>query len=233
MKRKLTFALTLLCVTLMACPAFAHFPWLAINKDGKVIYFFGEHIADQTYKLPGSISKAEVSLLANDGERKKIELASVESDDFVGLTSAEAIGAESNLVSQVTYGIYQGSRLNYYSMHCGGKMPTSPDAYKDKQAPLELAANLVNTDAGVDVYVIWKGKPLAEAEVTLFCDDGHEEGQAKTDAAGKVSFTDRQVEDGLNGIMVGHTVKGEAGQFDGKAYESAAHYLTVTFVDPE
>lgn len=33
--------------------------------------------------------------------------------------------------------------------------------------------------------------------------------------------------------MAGHTVKDEAGELNGQAYQSAAHYLTVTFIDPQ
>jgi hypothetical protein len=233
MNRFCSSALSLLLVASLACPALAHFPWLAINKDGKAIYFFGEHIADRTYHLPESIAKAEINVVGEKGRREKVTLTRVESDEFVGLVSEQAITADATLVSSVTYGVYQGSRLNYYAQHTGGKMPTSLDAHGDQKPPLDLSAKLVNTDSGVEVYVVWKGQPLASAQVTLFCDEGHEEGQAKTDAAGKVSFTDRQVEEGLNGIMVGHTVKDEAGEIDGKAYQSAAHYLTVTFADPE
>jgi hypothetical protein len=69
--------------------------------------------------------------------------------------------------------------------------------------------------------------------VTLYCAEGHDEGEAETDAERKVSFIDKQVEDGINGILVGHTVKDKAGEVSGQTYKSAAHYLTVTFSDPQ
>jgi hypothetical protein len=71
-----------------------------------------------------------------------------------------------------------------------------------------------------------------DVEVKLYCAEGHEEGSAKTDGEGKVSFTNKQVEDGLNGIMLGTRVE-ESGELDGKPYTKAAHYLTTTFFRPE
>jgi hypothetical protein len=66
-------------------------------------------------------------------------------------------------------------------------------------------------------------------EVQLFDSKGKARGTARTDKDGKASFTSEQLAPGLNGVMLGHTVKGEKGDFNGKPYDSAAHYLTVTF----
>jgi hypothetical protein len=74
---------------------------------------------------------------------------------------------------------------------------------------------------------------LTGAEVPLFCDEGHETGVAKTGQVGNVSFDDKQVEDGLDGIMAGHTVKDQKGELDGKAYTAASYYPMVTFIDPQ
>ena len=81
----------------------------------------------------------------------------------------------------------------------------------------------MDTDGGVDVYVLWKGKPLVNADVTLFCDDGHEEGAATTDKSGKVSSNDKEVEDGLNGILVGHSLVKDSGELKGEEYTSSSH----------
>ena len=101
-----------------------------------------------------------------------------------------------------------------------GSFPTNRAAYATISTNAGLCAQLLDTDKGVDVFVLWKGKPLADATVRLYCESGHEEGSAKTDQRGSVSFTDRQVEDGLNGIMVGHTVKGESGTIGQESYDT-------------
>lgn len=226
MNRKLMSYCTLAVLMLLPQMASAHFPWLVVNSDGKAEYFFGEGLTDRTYHLPESIAKAKVSIAQADGSKKNLELTTVDSDKFVGLVSEASVKAGSTLVSEVTYGLFRGSRLNYYTIH-QGSLPAA------SAAKMPLTAAVTPAESGVSVQVLWKGKPLSDVKVTLFCDEGHEEGSDTTDKKGRVSFSDKQVEDGVNGILVGHTVKDEAGELNGEAYKSAAHYLTLTFVRPD
>lgn len=231
MIRTITCAFVL---TLVSQPALAHFPWLAVDAEGKAAFFFGETPAERSYKLPAPIAKAKVMTVNKEGKVQEITLNRVENDDFIGMVSQNTVSGAKALLAKVTYGMYAGSRLDYYAMHQAGPLPTDRKAYEGKKnAKLDLQTQLVDTDKGVDVYVLWKGKPLAKADVTLFCDDGHEEGAATTDESGKVSFNDREVEDGLNGIRVGHKLEKDSGKWNGEEYTSSSHYLTVTFHDPE
>jgi hypothetical protein len=222
---------TLLAFVCCGSIAQAHFPWLTVEEDGKVSYFFGEGMTDRTYKLPPSIAKAEVKMRSGD-KTMPVETKTVEKEDFVGKQSVTAVPAGADLISQATFGVYHGAKLQYYTQHLGGKMPQSFTACKPIEG-MDLQAHAVDTDEGVQVYVLWKGKPLDGAEVKLYCEDGHEEGSGKTDKDGKVFFDDGQVEDGINGIVVGHTVAGETGKVGDQEYKSAMHYLTATFADPE
>ncbi len=235
---KTIFLIAIAAGSLTVGSASAHFPWLARTDDGKAVYFFGESPADRTYKLPESISKAEVWLSSQDIEQQKLKLKPVDEEEFVGLLSDQELPARAICSSQVTFGVYHGSLLEYYTLHRSGPLPTSRSSYEQAAAgaegpALKLTAQLVDTDTGVDVFVLWDGKPLANADVRLFCQEGHEEADATTDADGKVSFNDMQVEEGLNGILVGHTVKAQSGTLDGKAFDSGSHYLTATFYAPE
>lgn len=223
--------LTILSLAIFATTAQAHFPWLTVDGSGNVSYFFGENPADCTYKLPPAIAKAEIKMRTG-GDLSEVDTKMIEADDFIGLKSKTTVPAGADLMSQTTFGVYHGARLDYYTQSLGGKMPAK---FADSKpfANLDLQAHAVDAEGGVDVYVLWKGKPLADAEVQLFCEEGHEEGNGKTDAEGKVSFDDKEVEGGINGIMVGHTIPDEEGELDEQAYTSAMHYLTATFRDPE
>lgn len=236
---------TLSILLLISTSAFAHFPWLSADKDGKVNFCFGENPAEKNYKLPAPIAKAEVMCLGKDGKVAKVALKKIESDDFIGMASEVPVKANM-LMTKMTYGMYAGSRLDYYALHQAGPLPKNRDAYalkkadkkegknaKDAKPVLDMHAQLVDTDKGVDVFIMWKGKPLADVDVQLFCEEGHEEGAAKTDKEGKVTFSDKEVEDGLNGIMVGHKLDKDKGEFGGKEYTSSSHYLTITFHDPQ
>ena len=232
MSRRVAATLAAICLSLVAAPVDGHFPWLVVEPGGRVLYFFGENLAERTYKLPPGIAKANVRTIGENGKTKKIAFREVTTDDFVGLASIDSIEKDRVVLSEATYGLYHGSCLKYYARHQAGKLPTGRRGLGSSELHLPLDVELVDNGSGIDVYVVWKGKPLAGADVHLFCEEGHEEGTAATDKQGKVSFDSNQVEDGLNGIMVGHTVKGEAGEFDGERFESTSHYLTATFLAP-
>ena len=234
------FTICLALLLTISSSAHAHFPWLAIDNDGKAQFFFGENPAERNYKLPEAVAKADVTWVNKKGKARKVKLVKVETDEFIGMASAKPVKRAQILMCKMTYGMYGGSRLDYYSMHQAGALPKDRKAYAAKadeklatNPTLDLKAQLVDTDSGVDVFVLWKGKPLANVDVKLFCEEGHEEGDATTDKEGKVSFSDKEVEDGLNGIMVGHRLAEDSGEFGGEKYTSSSHYLTVTFHDPE
>jgi len=224
------FVAALSLVTLCTV-AHAHFPWMVVNEQGHVEYFFGEGMTDRTYKMPPGIAKADV-LMREDGKLVPVATEAVESNDLVGKRSVASVPTSADLVSQATFGVYHGAKLQYYTQHLGGEMPTSFSECKPYEG-MDLQTHTVDTDSGVDVYVLWQGQPLEGATVKLYCEDGHEEGEGMTDASGVVSFSDKQVEEGMNAIMVGHTVPEETGKVGDQEYQSAMHYLTATFVDPE
>lgn len=216
-------------LSLAAQPALAHFPWLVVNDEGKPALFFGEGIADNGYKLPDSIKGAKV-LAWTGSDSKALVLKSVESDGFIGLVAEDKVEKVDTLSTEVTYGIYNGNRLQYYASHVTGALPESKP---ELAGGSNFQVQLVDTDNGVDVFVTWMGKPLSGVEVHLYCSEGHEEGTSQTNEKGKVSFNDSQVEEGLNGLMLGHTVKDDAGKIGDESYESTMHYYTITFTDPE
>lgn len=230
MKRKFLLALAVTSLSLLGTSGnlYAHFPWLIRTDDGKAALFFGESLTDRTYKLPKSIADAQIKLVDAAGKATSLEVVPTESEQFVGLKSKNEIPSDQCLATDVTFGIYQGMKLTYYASNFG----KLADSFAEAKNEADLAVIPINTTTGVEVLVHWKGKPLPNAEVTLFCAEGEEEGKAKTDESGKVSFTDEQVETGLNAIIVGYQIEA-AGSFNDKPYTKESHYATVTFNDPE
>ncbi|MEC9097317.1 MAG: kelch repeat-containing protein, partial [Planctomycetota bacterium] len=211
----------------------AHFPWLNSSTDGKAVYFFGESLAEKTYKLPPTIAKAKVWLISDAGQSIPLELINVSSDKFLGLVSKDKVPPESNLASKVTYGIFGTSRLDYYTMHLGGKLPKTHDDNLLGKLKWNLQAGIVETEDGIEVQVSWKGKPLSGTEIHLYGADGEENGTGELDSRGIITFSNKQVVNGVNGIMFGHRVPGDSGLFNGQEYDSSSHYFTLTFHDPE
>lgn len=214
-----------IAVGIVPAAAHAHFAWLATDAEGHAIFFFGETIADQTYHLPEKMAKAAVQQATGE-EKTPVGMQPVDSDAFIGLRSAEPVSGTASLTAVQPYGLYHGSMLVYHMQHVTGK----PASWSEK--PLEdtaLQAVLTMHDTKLVARILRDGKPLPGAKVQLFCDEGHEEGAAETNEQGEVEFSASQVEDGLNGLLVGAVDKEAKGEFEGKAYQGEAHYLTVTF----
>lgn len=213
---------------LSPCLVHAHFHWLASDEGGKAILFFGESIAERDYHLPEAVEKATVSHVAPGRDAIETNLAIVEEEEFTGRRTEKKVANEGELHSTIVYGIYHGSKLTYYAQH-DLSLDESPSGLKLKNASGLRAEVERGKQGGVRVTVLWQGKPLADATVGLYCDEGHEEGSKATDKEGQVFFEEGPVEDGLNGLLVGHKLKDQPGEVDGKSYESESHYLTATF----
>ena len=203
----------------------AHFPWLATDDQGHAVMWFGESTDDRSYPMPAKVQAIE---LRSDGAEPTIKMSSVDSDKLVGIRSDKPIDATKELAGTVTYGLYHGMKLTYHVEHLPQRhwsdWPTDPRADAELQTVLAPAP-----DGGIAVAVLQNGKPLEGVDVKLFCEEGHEEAARKTDAAGLVNFTAKEVESGLNAVMVGTKSAADAGNYDGEDYTSTADYLTATF----
>ncbi len=74
----------------MVVPAFllltsvsqAHFPWLVKDKEGKAVLYFGENLADKTYKIPDSIASAKIFATNAKGESREVATQRVETTEL-------------------------------------------------------------------------------------------------------------------------------------------------------
>jgi Galactose oxidase, central domain len=222
-------------VVILAIPSDvqAHFPWLAIDEDNRVVQFFGENVANRNYKLPEKIATAEVLAFGHDGTASSIAMETIEIDEFIGRRSQTVADPLQRFESNVTYGIHGGSRLDYYSSAIPGKLPKSMEDSSSVVSHARLKCLAFDTEGAVKIQVTWENQPLIGTEVKLFNEKGDETASEKTNANGQVDFTDAQVEEGMNAILVGFIQKDEAGKLGDRVYQSASHYLTMTFRDPE
>lgn len=212
----------------MSSGAAAHFPWLATDDAGHAILFFGESPAERNYHLPEAVEKAEVAHVDANQQATAVDMPVVEEEEFIGRRSTAAVEGTGPLRAKVAYGVYHGALLTYYVQH--ERAIVAEGQSSASQADPAFRATLSSAaDGGVAVQVLWKGQPLADAEVKLFSEEGHEEAAAETNKEGRVSFDGGSVEPGLNGLIIGHEEPRATGEIDGKEYTSAINYLTVTF----
>ena len=228
-KTNLLLPITLLsCGVLFSHPAQAHFPWLATNNEGHAVMWFGESTDDRTYPMPESIQAIE---LRGDATGKPIATQPVDEDDLVGIQSVETIDDDSELAGTVTYGLYHGTKLTYHVEHLPQSNPAEWPQQARAECPLQTVIH-ADDKGGVKVTVLRDGKPLPDIDVKLYCEEGHEEADRKTDDKGIVHFTNKEVESGLNAVIVGYSNDQAKGSLNGESYTSTTDYLTATFRMP-
>ncbi len=214
--------------SVLALSAHAHFPWLVREADGRVVLFFGEHLAERTYKLPPSIAAAEIRIVNDKGGLDRLDVESMDSAQLVGLRSKDSISPSRCAMTAVTFGVYQGGLLKYYAIRYPAIELAAPGNSTHAVKADDLAATLKGSEGGLSVQVVWKGEPLANVDVKLSQSNGTPSASLKTDEVGRVHFPAGQVASGLNAITVGHKVP-MAGTFQEKDYQNVSHYLTATF----
>ncbi len=228
LKRCALLAFSLVVLGLATNSVRAHFVWLGSEKAGDEtigLLFFSEGPNDHDYHLPEPIAAAKLFARTADGKRHELKTEKREGDGYVGLTASLPAGSETQAVETVCeYGLYGGSLLCYYSQTvipaADGKLPTYD---RTKELTLDIVPE--QKPGGISATVLWEGKPLAEAPVTLIDSTG-EMSEEVTNNDGKVFFIVGN--SGTIGLMTNHTEKDKSGESNGKKYTSKANYATLT-----
>ncbi|MBL9165242.1 MAG: hypothetical protein JNL18_21120 [Planctomycetaceae bacterium] len=205
--------------------ALAHFPWLAVDDEGRALVFFGESPDERNYHLPEALTAAKLHSRVGDDDAQEVALETLEEDDFVGRRSGEPVADEAVLELTAEYGIYHGMLLTYFAKHLPGETIAAWEKAGPSQG-LKLDVAPKASDEGLAIAVTWEGQPLADAGVAL-TDSTGETQEAKTDAKGLAAFA--KVAAGPVSVITSQMKKGEAGEHNGKAYTSVANYGTLTF----
>ena len=127
------------------------------------------------------------------------------------------------------YGVYGDFLLTYYAKHIRAK--TNDQLAAAGPSP-ELKLDIVPkaTDDGLELTVLWDGKPKADVDVNVKVDGENEDVEAqkfKTDADGKVTIQPEGA--GLVAVLANVYDSTKSGELNGKKYTQAAHYATLTF----
>lgn len=209
----------------------AHFLWIKeVHVDGKPqgLLFFGESPKDETYHFPDKLAKTKLWSRAADGKQTEIETTSVDTEDRVGHLGALKDDKSPVLQSTQQYGIYGTALLVYHPKHVRGTTAEEINAAgTSKEQQLEIVPHVDGND--VELTILWDGKPLPEAEVSVIQGD-KEPAEQKSDKDGHVAF--KATGPGLVGVLASTMEKEKSGELDGKPYKGVMHYATLTFNMP-
>jgi hypothetical protein len=228
MKRLLCALLLLAC----AGSARAHFVWLlpgprADKLSAQIV--FSDALSPDDAKFLKKIAHTKV--YARAGEGKVVELKATMGKDALEVAVP---GAGPQVVLAVCpYGVIARGKgepflLNYYAKSLVGhtrKAPVPAKLFTQPwdQAPLEVVVLPDKASA----RVLWRGKPLAGAEVSFLVPGKEDSVGDKTDKDGLAKLPPHAAA-GTYGIRAGHT-EAKAGELAGKKYGAVRHYATLTW----
>lgn len=206
----------------------AHFLWIkSVDDDGKpqALAYFNENPYDESYHFPKKLANTKLSLRSADGKLTEIEGTAVDTDEQSGIIGPIADAKAPVLQTSQQYGIYGTSLLVYHAKHIRGTAAADINsAGTSKDLKLEIVPDV--KDKEIKLKVLWNGKPLAGAAVTLFVgeDDSSEK---KTNDDGVATFESKQP--GFVGVLTNTLEKDKSGELDGKKYKGVMHYASLTF----
>lgn len=211
--------------TPFAATAHAHFPWLNSDQEGRALLYFAESPLETNYRMPEVVANAKVQLATDGEEPREMELAPIDTKEFVGRKSDENAVSVGVLTTTCDYGNYHGALLNYYVKHYVGDLDTALET-ESKEQPTGFAIDARPSliEKGVAITVTREGAPVKSAGVTVVDNQG-ERFEKETNAQGVAKFYN--LGGGKLGFIVGVTDE-EEGEVDGEAYKSKSHYLTLT-----
>jgi hypothetical protein len=215
----------LFCV--IALPARAHFVWIVPDPAGALVVFSDTLQPDA--KVPVTkIAATEVFAIGAGGKTQQLK-ATLGKDayrvDAPGEVRPSVLGAVCH------YGVVQkGKAEPYLLVYCaralvGGTPQSSPGEFWQPAGRLPL--NVVLIEGQSKARVLWQGKPLADAEVTVLAPGTKEPVESKTDKDGIAALPMSRAA-GLYAIRARH-VEAKNGEQGGKKYKEVRYYSTLTF----
>lgn len=206
--------LTVLLLCIVALPVHAHFIFIVPDGDTKAKVVFSDSLEPDEGVPIKNIAGTKLRAAGGEGVTASVEMKPGEHEYSIELPAGvKAIGGECK------YGLLKRGEapafmLNYYPKMVRDDIASAPN--------LNLPLEIVQTDG--KFRVLFRGKPVAGAEVQIIAPDS--KGPLKTNDNGEFAFDISKPE--LYGVRARHIEK-TSGEYDGKKYEEARYYATLTF----
>ena len=208
----------------------AHMVWISSTPDAagaNVRVHFGENVSDCTYKLPEFL-RGITAELDEDGKRSPLAFQELQTEEFLGMAATAPVAGAHAVALHCVYGVYHGTRLEYYAKHYQGTeaagFPQSSLEQRLNVSPEVMSAAGSNVD-GLRIVVTFDGQPVPSAKVN--CRNGQgEQSDASTNADGVAEFP--KLSPGPISIWVQHLEPNATGRLGEESYKSVTHIATLT-----
>jgi N-acetylneuraminic acid mutarotase/uncharacterized GH25 family protein len=231
--RMLYHRLTILAAALLlgGATAQAHFLWIvpdAAPSDKRVHVYFSETAEPDDPPLLSRLNGLKLEQLTSDGKRHTLELKR-DRDSLVAVPLDNAPAQSFGFT--YTYGVHSREGESYLLIYHGRMYPASAanqwnSPPSNQRLPFELIPSL--SQGKMTVRVLWKGQPLAAAEMKAD-PAGGESVEGQCNATGEFSLSASRP--GVYAFRAKH-VEPIAGARNGKKYSSTRHYSTLVVTVP-
>jgi uncharacterized GH25 family protein len=226
--------LAALLVALSAVPAFAHFVWITVAKDSagqeQVQVHFSELAEPDVATLLDRITNVKVWGRTTDGKSIPVEKLTKQLNDEVGSLVAALPADAKGLSGTIKYGVLERRGEVFLLQYHAKFLDSTADLKslgRDEKLPLDVVPHAAT--GGLDLEVLFEGKPVEGSEVVLLDPDGNES-TAKTNAAGRITI--KADKPGVHSIRAKWVVK-QAGKEGDKEYPQVNHYSTLALRVPQ
>jgi hypothetical protein len=222
----------LLLLSALSLPARGHFIWIVPVGSGpgglQAQVVFSESPEPGSAELMKKVTQTRVFARLKDGKRERVPYQ-LKGDAFALRVTGTAPRV---LEATCDYGVLKRGDaepflLRYYARSALGR--GSLALLRSPAAGLDLDIVLPHKARG-KAQLLWKGKPVAEAEV-IVDPPGVRKSTVTTDARGFFALPSG-IKKGLYAIRARH-ISREAGERGGQAYQEARNYCTLTFAITE
>ncbi len=225
---------TLALLALAAPAAQAHFIWAAVAPDaaGKSAaqLWFSEGVAPGEVNLLPKVAHSKAWRRDLQGQVTDLTLREEKSASSGAWLATLDDEAPCSIEAECNYGVFDrgagAMMLEYYAKALHGV--DAADFAKVGRAE-KLAFDVAPeaaADGNVKLTVLWRGSPVAEADVTVIGPNDADQ-QFKTDANGQVEFSAKAA--GLYAVRAFRNEPETEGEHNGKAYRGVRRYSTLTF----
>jgi uncharacterized GH25 family protein len=228
MKTKVVL-IALAALTAVASPAFAHFVWVAVDKDSAgqpaAHVWFSELAEADSAELLDKIATVKVWSRTAAGKPADVEVTKQSLAGGGGELIGPVPAGMPALSAYINYGVISRGTATFLLHYHAKYLDASAEEFKALARDEALSFDVVpqRTDKGYTLEVLFRGKPVAGSDVVILDPAGNQT-DAKTDDAGQVQLT--AAKNGLYSIRAKWVVM-EPGKQGGKEYPQVNHYSTL------
>jgi uncharacterized GH25 family protein len=213
-----------------AVPASAHFPWVAIEKDGNLHVWFSELAEPDNADLLDRITNINVWTRSEKAAKQPVTRLTKKTADGGGSLVASVPTGTTAASAYINYGVLErrGERfqLEYHAKYLDAKAADLKTLARDEALKVDIVPQ--KSDKAFTLTVLFQGKPAAGAEVVIF-DSVAAETTAKADEDGRLEMPITRP--GLYSIRAKWVVK-EAGKLGDQEFPQTNHYSTLALRVP-